>query len=135
MHDTIEMCYPSSERRIKEMNDIYDELDVSGHYDDMAKKRGVKNEDWSQSLDYRWVFSKEAEQLLKCLLGLVERYIDHWNSLATLFPGYRRPEMVCTTYFKKEGELLKLRPTGIPDNFLLAARSDNQRKDVIRAEL
>jgi hypothetical protein len=76
-----EIVYPSAESKIKELNDAYDQLDVSGHYDDMSKKRGVKNDDWSQSLDYRWVLSKEAEQLQKYLLDLAQRFVDHCNSL------------------------------------------------------
>ena len=80
-----ELVYPSAESKIKEMNDAYDKLDVCGHYDDMSKKRGVKNDDWSRSLDYRWMLSKEAEQLQKYLLDLVQRFVDHCNTVVYFF--------------------------------------------------
>ena len=93
-----ELVYPSAESKIKEMNDAYDQLDLCGHYDDMAKKRGVKNDGWSQSLDYRWMLSKDAEQLQKYLLDLVQRFVDHCNYYSLFFQLNYLKGMVLPTF-------------------------------------
>jgi hypothetical protein len=43
--------------------------------------------------------------------------------------------MTCRTWFKMEGEMLKLVPVGIASAVLTAARSDEQRKDYIREKI
>jgi hypothetical protein len=75
---------PLEENAIKELNDRFDELDVSGFFDEISKSRGVKLDDWSQSDDYRWNLSSEAVKLKDNLLDLLERFVNFCNYVLSI---------------------------------------------------
>ena len=75
----MEYYEPLDENQVREMNDRFDELDVSGFFDEMSKSRGVKLNDWSQSDGYRWNLSMEAEKLQNNLLDLLARFVNFCN--------------------------------------------------------